>query len=243
MALNLSTRISIPETLTDNDIVPHALQNRLMYWRDVFRMGQFDIGDIAAEVIESVAARGLGINQDRVMDATGNFCGKSGRTVRYYYETAVFYPPDVRQEFNILPFSHFVFARSTGDHWRRVLEYSMVFPGIGEKGLRAEYLRWLRDFENFSVAAPTYDPDGVVLDSEQEDGELSASGESCETSQDYRVGMHAGIAVVNGVILALGKLESLVSEAEIPGDVKNLLIDAIGVFRRYLPTLARSVVE
>ena len=144
MALNLSTRISIPETLTDNDIVPHALQNRLMYWRDVFRMGQFDIGDIAAEVIESVAARGLGINQDRVMDATGNFCGKSGRTVRYYYETAVFYPPDVRQEFNILPFSHFVFARSTGDHWRRVLEYSMVFPGIGEKGLRAEYLRWLR---------------------------------------------------------------------------------------------------
>lgn len=125
----------------DGDIVPEADQNKLMWWRDIFRAGEFDIGDIANRLCQQASERGFKITQQRVFDAVGSFCGRSGRTVRYYAETARFYSPDTRSEYNVLPFSHFVLARYVmGDDWKEMLDYAMLHPKISEEALRAYFV-------------------------------------------------------------------------------------------------------
>lgn len=113
---------------SDSDIIPNDIQNRLMFWRDIFKTGQFDIGDLAASVVLWNAERGMRITHKRIFQAMSTFCGKTPRTVRYYYEAAVFYPIEVRQQYDALPFSHFVEARMFGDGWQNYLETAMLNP-------------------------------------------------------------------------------------------------------------------
>ena len=128
-------------TLRDSDIVSEDNQNRLMFWRDQFRVGQFIIGDIVVETIESSVASKVRLPHTRIFEAVARFCGKKARTVRYYYEVATFYPFEVREEFHMLPFSHFVFARTLGgDKWRGVLEYAATKPHITADGLRVHFV-------------------------------------------------------------------------------------------------------
>lgn len=135
----------------DADIVPDPIQNRLMYWRDIFRIGQFDIGDLTAEVVMLNAQSGMHITHKRIFKAVSTFCGKTPRTVRYYYETAVFYPEEVRQMYDALPFSHFVEARVFGDQWKSYLETAMLYPHKG-----TDYVRYLMTSQSLTpdVASP-----------------------------------------------------------------------------------------
>ncbi len=82
------------------------------------------------------AQRGMAITHKRIFQAVAAFCGKSPRTVRYYYETAIFFPPEVRKRYDMLPFSHFVEARSFGDAWTTYLETAMLYPHS-----RPQYIR------------------------------------------------------------------------------------------------------
>lgn len=118
--------------------LPDAIQDTLIYWRDTFKQGYFEIGDVAATVIQQLTwLPESRYTQQEIFDEIGRFCGKSGRTVRYYYETACFYTPEVRLEYEMLPFSHFVLARSLDPlHWRDLLEYAKLHPEMSEARLR-----------------------------------------------------------------------------------------------------------
>lgn len=127
--------------VSDSDIVPEDYQNLLMYWRDTFRVGYFSLGDVANRLCAMAAKQAFRVTEARVFEAVGKFCGKSGRTVRYYAETAEFFSDEMRQEYEMLPFSHFVFARSMGDRWREVLDYARAKPNLSEEGLRMAFVR------------------------------------------------------------------------------------------------------
>ncbi len=149
--------------ISDTDLVEEADQNRLMFWRDTFRTGEFDIGDIANKQCIRSAKMGFPATQERIFRAVGRFCGKSGRTVRYYCETARFYPEWVREEYNTLPFAHFVFARYCGERWLDVLNYARDHPNISEDGLRYVFV------EAKDQAIPMEDVFARV-DTDREDG-------------------------------------------------------------------------
>lgn len=134
-----TTVIPQNEHIKTTTFLPEDIQNLLLYWRDKFKQGYFEIGDIAARVMEQWTKAGVRFNQQEIFNEIGRFCGKSGRTVRYYYETAVFYPPEIRDQYNPLPFSHFVFARSFGD-WQAVLDYAMQQPNLSESQVRIHFL-------------------------------------------------------------------------------------------------------
>lgn len=119
--------------------LPEDIQNSLLYWRDKFKQGYFEIGDVAAEVIKAFVKEGYVVTNQEVFNEIGRFCGKSGRTIRYYYETATFFPYNVRQRFHNLPFSHFVLARSM-DNWEAVLEYAQDHAYQSEEQLRAHFI-------------------------------------------------------------------------------------------------------
>lgn len=124
-------------SLSDDEIIPIEIQHRLLYWRDVFTKGQFEIGDIAARLIEAYHSAGLPMTHQRIFNAMSTYCGKSPRTIRYYYETAIFFPEEVRKQYEQLPFSHFVLARYCGDRALEVLELSRANLGISLSRLEA----------------------------------------------------------------------------------------------------------
>lgn len=122
-----------------SDLIPESYQNALIQIRDNFRNGYFFIGDIANELCEYAKMSHYRVTQADVFHAVGRYCGKSGRTVRYYAECADFYPPSVRDEFDMCAFSHFVLAKSAGDEWRPIMEYAKENPWISEDGLRIKF--------------------------------------------------------------------------------------------------------
>ena len=130
--------------VTDNDIVPDEYQHLLISLRDQFTVGYFKVGDVANFLVLRAAMSELRVTQDRVYKAVGNIFGKSSRTIRYYAEQSAFYPQAVRDEYEVLPFSHFVMARSyhqrTGRDWREVLNYGKLNPKASEEEIRFKFL-------------------------------------------------------------------------------------------------------
>lgn len=137
------------------------------------------MGDIAAKYIDIAAQQGFRVkkldNRDvyvtdyHVFEAVGYFAGKrSARTIRYYYETARFYPKEVRDEFDMLDFGTFVVARSFREQWREVLEYAAVNPQLGAEQIR----------EVFISANAGTPPDSTESDAAQGDETASARAEA-----------------------------------------------------------------
>lgn len=131
--------MQIIPTLSDADIIPESYQMRLMAWRDEFTRGYFEIGDMANEIVVLNIQTKMQIEQAQIYSAVGRFCGKSGRTIRDYAEIAAFFPVAVREQYDMLPFSHFRFAKSKGTMWEDVLEYSMLHPDAPESKLAFEF--------------------------------------------------------------------------------------------------------
>lgn len=125
----------VPEKVAYNKIVSDDLQMELLDLRDNIRNNSFRIGDIAMRVLNDAERNGLNVTQTYVWAAVGSFVGYSARTIRYYAETADFFSKEVREKYDILPFSHFVYARYKGNKWEAVLEYAFEHPGISEAGL------------------------------------------------------------------------------------------------------------
>jgi hypothetical protein len=128
-----------PPTIKDANIIPEAYQMRLMAWRDEFTRGYFEIGDIANEIILMNIQTDMKTENTTIYAAIGRFCGKSGRTVRDYAEIAAFFPENVRKYYDMLPFSHFRYAKTCGIKWQDVLEYSMEHPDASEDKLSYEF--------------------------------------------------------------------------------------------------------
>jgi hypothetical protein len=133
------TNTAVVQAQKTRSFLPEEIQNLLLYWRDKFKQGYFEIGDLTAEIISEFSRSGVDISQQEIFNEIGKFVGKSGRTVRYYYETAVFYPDGVRGRYSALPFTHFVFARSVGN-WQEVLDFALEHPTYSEDQLRREFM-------------------------------------------------------------------------------------------------------
>jgi hypothetical protein len=123
------------QSVRETDIVPESYQMRLIAWRDEFTRGYFEIGDIANEISLLNINSKMKTENMVIYSAVGRFCGKSGRTVRDYAEIAAFFPVHTREYYDMLPFSHFRFAKSCGLRWEEVLEYSLGDPDASEEKL------------------------------------------------------------------------------------------------------------
>lgn len=146
----LYTVIPPEEYVSPGDIVEDNDQVMLRSISDGMKRDFFLIGDIAHKIILSAEKEGFRVKKldrsdvyvsmGKVFEAVGHFCDRSGRTVRYYFETSKFFPLDVREEFDMLPFSMFVVARSFKDDWRAVLEYASVNPQKDSEGVRSHFV-------------------------------------------------------------------------------------------------------
>lgn len=114
-------------------IIPAKFADELLYWREQLTNGCWRVGDITNELYALVLANGFEIEKGLVCAAVGELVGKSGRTIRVYSSIASFYSPEIRQMYEQLPFSHFIFARQfPGERegvpmWQVVLNTGMGF--------------------------------------------------------------------------------------------------------------------
>ena len=200
--------------LSDADIVADEDQAVLIALRDSMTACAVGIGDIVTKTVIANASKGYQVTSDRIFRAIARFCGRSARTVRYYFETASFFGPETREEFGILSFSHFVFARSCGDKWREVLEYAAINPGatVGEL-----IVLFQDEAPGDTEANNEMRERSQIYTGEAEDlGEADAE-EMCERSQDY-IRQHEAY----GMIVELGEVkESLTALARIVGGVAD----------------------
>lgn len=173
------------QRLSPGDIVPDEYQTALISLGGRIRDCYFAIGDLANDLVGRAKTVGFRVTQADVYHAVGSFCGKSGRTVRYYAEVSGFYPPSVRDEFEILPFSHFVFARSLEDRWREILEFAALHPTISEDGLRIRFIG--------TICAPV---DAVDLDSV---GALEAEPEERVRESGVRLSSYAILSRISSL--------------------------------------------
>lgn len=206
------------------DILTEDEQNEIIMWRDVFTRGQFRIGRMAAKKIAGLASRGIVISDEDVDAAFGSFVGKTPRTVRYWRETATFYNSSVEQEFETLPFSHFVFAKSLGDRWHEVLEYAMSYPGISAEGLKAVFMG--------DVASNYISPEPA----KEEVSEVSPDNDPVEK---YKRTLKT--SAINSFAVSLDRFAEIVSKsANIHDDTKAVVLDALKTLRRYMPELLKA---
>jgi hypothetical protein len=134
--------------ISDSDIVPEPYQMRLVMWRDEFTRGYFEIGDIANEIVLLNIKSGMNVEHAQIYSAVGRFCGKSGRTVRDYAEISSFFPEETRKEYDMLPFSHFWYAKLHPDSSEGKLDFEFNFTSSDENILCEGVA-----VNNFSVAS------------------------------------------------------------------------------------------
>lgn len=254
-------------TLLDSDIVSEDNQNRLMFWRDQFRVGHFIIGDIVIETIEQAVASKVRLPHTRIFEAVARFCGKKARTVRYYYELAAFFPHEVREEFHMLPFSHFVFARTLGDDWHEVLHYAASKPHITAEGLRVHYFGYQvatrpdlatipddLDEDEFRGADDPENPQNKNTSLQTEDqtsvqgGDLDSSGQTadtkmCEGTQVItKADRHEVLSMLDGMARDLAHFRQVMSGLEgVECGIINESVQASQTLSKHLPEIACAV--
>ncbi len=144
---NLQEQIasSLPYTgrgVSVNDIVPEQYQARLMALDSAMSRAYWEIGDITNELINSVnrqrsAELGKVVSQRDIFEAVGYFCHRTGRSVRYYYEIARWFPPEVRQKYDV-PFTVWGDARWV-DKPELMLQIGDENPQYSAERVRKEY--------------------------------------------------------------------------------------------------------
>lgn len=218
--------------VSDSDIVPDETQAELIGWRDAFTSGSFRIGDIANDLVVKAAKTGFIVTNMRVYGAVGKFCGRSARTVRYYAEAASFYPRDIRDEFDVLPFAHFVLAKSLGD-WRGVLEFALEHPEATMDELRGKYL----GREEKREVSQDNPPIGAVAAPMVVTSSLSDHTEMCEESQKYRVANAFG-----DLLTALDCFKRAIPGLEIDEHEKGVLESEVEDFRGLVVGISAGMV-
>jgi hypothetical protein len=229
-----------PTFVSDNDIVPEEFQNQLIYWRDKLKDGYFGIGDLANTLAIRAAREGFPIGQMRVYEAVGTYCGKSARTIRYYAETASFFELSTRQEYEHLPFSHFVFARTMGERWEEVLEYASERPYLSRASLEDHFLGNPDKFREISQSISSTDLDemGIVsigdplrYDEKREYSHVKTMDErehALRRMDDFSASMRDFVELVDGI--------------NVEKHVKDDIAHGIYLIKKHLPKLVNAVV-
>lgn len=219
--------------MNDADLVPEPYQMRLMMWRDEFTRGYFEIGDIANEIILLNIKSGSKVEQSSIYAAIGRFCGKSGRTVRDYAEISAFFPIDTRDKYDMLPFSHFRFAKSMGRKWQDVLDYSMLHPEVSEGKLAFEfdYDAYQRGMDKY-VAAPTKTGIGTVASVTKDDILYVAPTVAASVAADL-----SGIFILSNLV---SQAEEMLASWKMAKDTRRKLLVALEGLKDVLQDLSEK---
>lgn len=238
----------IPSGVTDNELVPDDVIGELVSIRDQVTSSCFRIGDIANDMVSRAAQMGFTkVTAWQVRRAVGRFCGKSERTVRYYAEVSAFYPANVRKHYEILPFSHFVFARTLAGEWKEVLEYSMLKPEVTVEELRYHFLGPV-ETESSPVVSRETPVDSPVEAGKCCEGSQIGGGaaKSCEPSQNITLdmakpGVMQAINACGDVLSAITRLEGAMKDVELTDYVYNRFVDISSDFRDLVSDIAQKL--
>jgi hypothetical protein len=126
--------------------IPSAYEDKLIVWRDQRSNDCWWLGDTTIIIIawiEENNARigGKPIGRMDIYNAIGRLSGVAGRTVRYYAAICEFYPHDQRELYEVLPFSHFAFARQFDERAGEILSAALDY--IEGHGGRPPSVEWL----------------------------------------------------------------------------------------------------
>lgn len=108
-----------------SDVIPQNLQDKLLALRDDISRNFWSIGDIGIMVCNYVDDNEMYVSRDFIWSAIGSYAGLAARTVREYYRVAKFFKQETRDKYEVLSFSHFMFASRFPDYWEEVLEYAV----------------------------------------------------------------------------------------------------------------------
>lgn len=109
------------------NLLPEDIVNKLLYWRDQFVKGFWEVGDLTNMAWAHIVANNHNINKMRLYDIVGEIVGREGRTIREYATMSEFYSLEARRKYDILPYSHFVFAQGYNRkvNWEKFLDTAM----------------------------------------------------------------------------------------------------------------------
>lgn len=226
-------------TISSRSLLSDAQQAELVDIRERLTLDYFRAGDIANDAIVANAQR-EGVTQQMVLDEVGVWLGKSGRTVRYYAETAAFFSPKTREEYDMLPFSHFDLARNYGDKWRVVLELCMQNPGMSRERLEYFASAYFDVPESgIDVRPPAYEetPPELALD---EIENLMASAKEKESSSGPG---RSSATIVSRLMNALADLRRLIGEYDLSDEVKEQLVEHGGALMLLIPRIISEIDE
>ena len=97
-----------------SEIIPGAIQDRLLILRDAVTDLSWQIGDITHEIFRWNHIKGTDYTREQICSAVGSFVGKKSRTVREYQYLSILFPEVLRERFNMLAFAHFRQAATLG---------------------------------------------------------------------------------------------------------------------------------
>ena len=235
----LHINISPRSLLTDDQ------QNELMWIRDKLVSSYFRAGDIANESILNNATR-EGATSQMVYDEVGVWLGKSGRTVRYYAETAAFFSPRVRSDFDMLPFSHFDLARNYRDDWWIVLDIARSSPAmtVGRLKLLADKYFEVRG----EACEKDSDQDSEVRLNAYGDSLLGLSQDELSDLEERvreekkPTGLTGSSAPLIGRLMnALAELRRLVGQYDLSEEVKRELAEHGGALMLLIPRIISEI--
>lgn len=91
-------------------IIASDLMDELLAIRDSFDISYWRLGDVTNIIINQAIANGAEDIKMILYRRIGQIVGKHPKTIRYYAAVAGFYPQEIRERYQLLPFSHFSFA-------------------------------------------------------------------------------------------------------------------------------------
>lgn len=243
--------------VSDSQLVPDDIIRTLISIRDQVTQSCFTIGDIANNMVVRAAQIGFDhVTAWRVRRAVGRFCGKSERTVRYYAEVAAFYPENVRTIYEVLPFSHFVFAKTMGGQWQEVLDYALGKPEATVDELKYQFVTRPELSASPSPAATDEREADKICDLSH----IGATAEDCapddlfrEHSQDILEGGDftslslpanmVAMSSVSDMVGAMRRLSGALEEVELPRELFERFFEVSASMRGLLAEITQKLAE
>jgi hypothetical protein len=96
--------------MTTNNIIPEQEQAVLLACRDGLISLSWLVGDTTNRIIDGHMEGRTGVTPHEVYGAVGRMVGKSYHSIASYAKTSKCFDVETRLKYNVLPFSHFVFA-------------------------------------------------------------------------------------------------------------------------------------
>lgn len=126
------------EYVVPEDVLTVEEESKLMQIRDGHREDYFWVGSLANKKIRKAAKAEFPITAKEIYHQIGRILGKSDRTIRYYADVESSYPRWVQEEYDILPFSFFDYARAK-DNWKEILDYAMEHPSYSLSAIERKF--------------------------------------------------------------------------------------------------------